>query len=425
MNTLKTLRTHWKKTVFAVCVSAYGANYLKGKYEEWNLMKEYCLEAKKHGEKAIGTFVQPRKVTVILNPAANKGGGRDAYKKKVAPLLHLAGFEVELILTKHEGHGKQIMSELGQTSAVVIAAGDGTISEVVTGIMKRPDEQTFSQTPICVVPLGKTNTLAHLLHPTPAINNTQFIGEMVMALVDAAALKYVDVFSVQAGEDKKVYGVGRMSVGAFTDSLIKRNSWYHRLMDGRVGYYFTSLFGWQDLAEAKVTFSKSCEGCNQCRQHSHPKASKPWWSFMLSSSQKEAPQIDYSSVVNVECNKIQHTNTSLSQIDLIANVQTNSLVGRFYENKLSHQEFTKLGLERSSKKNNSSKNNDRNENNTDNKVQQHSVSFLNLELSNLQEEERKLQIDSETYDLMKILTINLLPNKLKFYFNPKHYVRNT
>lgn len=33
MNTLKTLRTHWKKTVFAVCVSAYGANYLKGKYE--------------------------------------------------------------------------------------------------------------------------------------------------------------------------------------------------------------------------------------------------------------------------------------------------------------------------------------------------------------------------------------------------------
>ena len=47
---LRTLRTHWKKSIFFGCLSAYGLNYAKNKFDEKQMMKRFCKEALAYGE---------------------------------------------------------------------------------------------------------------------------------------------------------------------------------------------------------------------------------------------------------------------------------------------------------------------------------------------------------------------------------------
>jgi len=47
---LRTLRMHWKKSIFFGGVAAYGLNYGKNKFEEKRMMRLYCKEAMSYGE---------------------------------------------------------------------------------------------------------------------------------------------------------------------------------------------------------------------------------------------------------------------------------------------------------------------------------------------------------------------------------------
>ena len=47
---LRTLRTHWKKSIFFGGLSAYGLSYAKDKFEEKQMMKRFCKEALAYGE---------------------------------------------------------------------------------------------------------------------------------------------------------------------------------------------------------------------------------------------------------------------------------------------------------------------------------------------------------------------------------------
>lgn len=112
-------------------------------------MTVYCERAAQIGNQTIPVTVSPRKVTVILNPNANKRKAQAEFEKYCVPLLHLAGINVEIVKTESEGHAKDLIEHL-QAEAVVVAGGDGTLSEVVTGLLRRTNENGSS-----LVPLGK------------------------------------------------------------------------------------------------------------------------------------------------------------------------------------------------------------------------------------------------------------------------------
>ena len=134
---LKTLRTHWKKSIFFSGVLVYGANYAKQKYGENELMRHYSKIAQDYGQKTIPlATVKPYHVTVILNPAAHSGKGRIRYEKYCAPLLHLAGLKVSVIRTEGQGQAKEIMAVMEDTDAVLVAGGDGTLMETITGTVR-------------------------------------------------------------------------------------------------------------------------------------------------------------------------------------------------------------------------------------------------------------------------------------------------
>jgi len=63
-------------------------------------------------------------------------------EKHVLPLLHLAGIEIHVVRTEHEGQAKEYMGVFDKNivDAIVVAGGDGTLSQIVTGLLRRGDE---------------------------------------------------------------------------------------------------------------------------------------------------------------------------------------------------------------------------------------------------------------------------------------------
>lgn len=97
-------------------------------------MRTACKEAAQYGDSLIPMERNPTVVTVILNPVANKRAAKKDFEAYCEPLLHLAGLQVDIVQTASEGNAKEIVETLKGTEAIIVAGGDGTLSETVTGI---------------------------------------------------------------------------------------------------------------------------------------------------------------------------------------------------------------------------------------------------------------------------------------------------
>lgn len=96
------------------------------------------------------------------------------FEKNAAPILHLAGIEITivkvriasypqleansavtvssrdsnsvtlllsiLLQTDYEGQAKKLMELMEQTDMLIVAGGGGTLQEVITGLLRRPDQ---------------------------------------------------------------------------------------------------------------------------------------------------------------------------------------------------------------------------------------------------------------------------------------------
>ncbi len=63
--------------------------------------------------------------------------------------------------TEGEGQAKGILEVMKDSDAVLVAGGDGTVMEAVTGFMRREDAKKLRTTlPLGVLPVGKRNRLA-------------------------------------------------------------------------------------------------------------------------------------------------------------------------------------------------------------------------------------------------------------------------
>lgn len=113
-------------------------------------MRVYCQKAAVYGSEPLPPHIKARHITVILNPNANKRKAAKDFEKYCVPLLHLAGIFVEIVKTESEGHAKTLIDTLGGTDSIVVAGGDGTLSEVVTGLLRKTQEN-----PSYLIPIGK------------------------------------------------------------------------------------------------------------------------------------------------------------------------------------------------------------------------------------------------------------------------------
>lgn len=100
-----------------------------------------------------------KKLLFIYNPKAGKGQIRNNLFD-IVDVFVKAGYEVTVRPTQYAGEAVEIAA--GRTAKydlVVCSGGDGTLDEVVTGIMK-----SVRRRPIGYIPAGSTNDFANSLH---------------------------------------------------------------------------------------------------------------------------------------------------------------------------------------------------------------------------------------------------------------------
>jgi lipid kinase YegS len=99
------------------------------------------------------TGARSRKVQLILN---GKAAGNDALQTAVAR-QRAAGHSIEVRVTSEKGDARRFAAEAGEVDLLIAAGGDGTLNEVVHGLM---DLSRVARPVLGVVPLGTANDFA-------------------------------------------------------------------------------------------------------------------------------------------------------------------------------------------------------------------------------------------------------------------------
>ncbi|CAK9830197.1 Acylglycerol kinase, mitochondrial [Anthophora retusa] len=85
------------------------------------------------------------------------------------------------------------------TDAIIVAGGDGTLSDVLTGLVRKcnSDLNSVKQCPIGILPLGQTNKVAKsLYHEYDNLSNVKQMIEATMAVINEE-YKMMDMIEVK------------------------------------------------------------------------------------------------------------------------------------------------------------------------------------------------------------------------------------
>ena len=108
-----------------------------------------------------------KKLLLIVNPVAGTMKAKNALFN-ITNTFCKADFLVTTIITKYRGHACEYVCEHAREyDLVVCCGGDGTLNEVISGVLK-----SGIRTPIGYIPSGSTNDFAYTMglvsHPTKA-----------------------------------------------------------------------------------------------------------------------------------------------------------------------------------------------------------------------------------------------------------------
>ncbi|XP_042324026.1 acylglycerol kinase, mitochondrial isoform X1 [Sceloporus undulatus] len=217
------------------------------------LRRAACQEAQVFGNQIIPSNMQIKKATVFLNPAACKGKARSLFEKNAAPILHLSGLDVTVVKTDYEGQAKKLLELMENTDMIIIAGGDGTVQEVITGLLRRADEAAFSRIPIGYIPLGKTSTLSHTLYPG-CVNQVQCITDATLSILRGETIP-LDVLQIKGNKDQPVFAVTGLRWGSFRDAGAKVSKyWYLGPLKIQAAHFFNTLKEWPQKHLASLAY---------------------------------------------------------------------------------------------------------------------------------------------------------------------------
>ena len=97
--------------------------------------------------------MNPRSLRLILN---GKAAGNEELREAVAT-LRAAGHRVEVRVTWEDGDAQRFTREADGADVIVAAGGDGTVNEIVHGLMDLPPDRRPA---LGIVPLGTANDFA-------------------------------------------------------------------------------------------------------------------------------------------------------------------------------------------------------------------------------------------------------------------------
>lgn len=116
---------------------------------------------------------QRKRILVLVNPHAGKGGAVKQYTKDVEPLLRAAHCTFEMITTKYRGEAGEIMEalDIDKYDVVAVCSGDGLCYEVFNGLGRRKDaKKALTKLAVCMIPCGSGNAMSHNMLGTGSVS---------------------------------------------------------------------------------------------------------------------------------------------------------------------------------------------------------------------------------------------------------------
>jgi len=181
---------------------------------------------------------------VILNPMSKKGRGAKIYQEFVKKIGD--SVKVEVLETTHQDHAQQLASEtdMSQFDVLLICGGDGTVNEVLNGIMERKPEDRI---PFAILPGGSGNDGVRCLN-----QNRVSLEDTISMLFEGTTVAKIDLGCVKYGEgfSKRRYfltqsGWGPVPVGS--NKLVPKYKLFgskaydiaalHKILAGGISHY--------------------------------------------------------------------------------------------------------------------------------------------------------------------------------------------
>lgn len=123
-----------------------------------------------------------KKYAVIMNPAAGRGKGKKL-QNSIVELLHEELGDIEVFQTEYPNHAQELARQLKDKNSMIIAVGgDGTINEVVNGMVR-------GKAALAVIPTGSGNDFTKMLNLPKDIS-------AVIQTIKAGKRKKIDIGKV-------------------------------------------------------------------------------------------------------------------------------------------------------------------------------------------------------------------------------------
>jgi diacylglycerol kinase (ATP) len=177
----------------------------------------------------------PAGTLVIVNPKSN-GGATGRRWKTVEPQLRARLGAIEVEHTRAPRDAERIAREAVRSGMdrVVVAGGDGTFSEVVTGLLAN---ELGSYARLGLLPLGTGGDLPRTLGvPRDLAGALDCIAEGRTREIDAGRVSFYDA----SGKLAEVYFANVTSIGVSGD-IVKRTASTTRLFGGSVAFLIATL----------------------------------------------------------------------------------------------------------------------------------------------------------------------------------------
>ncbi len=185
------------------------------------------------------------RVLYIVNPTSNGGTGIKVWERYNQQLSEPLPAQ-DVHFTHHCNHARELASAALDYDLIVAVGGDGTVGEVISGIMSCDSEA--GRPALAVLPAGTGNDIARHVGAFPL--------EKAITTLQGRQFKSFDLIRIACqGDDGPLVRHAFLYATAGFSALLKFKPWMKRYLGPAIGTYLSMILALLDFQAPKMTVS--------------------------------------------------------------------------------------------------------------------------------------------------------------------------